>query len=233
MSAIEKLKAFRRSPKKLIVTAVLVAVFIALMLYGRNSGLNRQKLVYSESLDKVAADVNGTSLTFRDAAFYVAVEEAQVEREAYEYDPENPSKYWNTHVNGIYIRVAARNAAIQMAIHDEIFYQMAVQEGIELTEEEEETVASMHRDYWGDLTADGKDSRLGVSSEDIYACMQKIACAQKYQTIYAALEDADYEEFNFGEPRYEELLKKQKYRIHKDVWGRVDFGNVTLSRGNE
>lgn len=233
MSAMEKLKRFRRSRKKYWITAALLAVFAALMLYGRNSGLHRSKLVYSQSLDEVAAEVNGAELTFREVAFYVAVEEAQVEKQAYEYDPENPKKYWNTHVNGLYIRVAARNAAIQMAIHDEVFYQLAMNEGVALSAEEEENVLFMYEEYLSDFTADGKMERLGVSPDDIYESMCKMAYAQKYQSIYAQLSDAAYEEYNFGEARYEELLKEQNYVIHKDVWGRVDFGNVTISREEE
>lgn len=230
MKVMEKLREFRRSPKKYIITVVLLAAFAGLMLYGRNSGLHRAKLVYSQSLDEVAAEVNGTRLTLRDAAFYVAVEEAQVEQQAYEYDPEDPRKYWNTHVNGLYIRVAARNAAIQMVIHDEIFYQLAMKEGIELNGEEEEALERLYGEYWADFTADGKAGRLGVTEDDIYGSMRKMAYAQKYQTIYAELSGAEYEEYDFGEARYEELLKEQSYKIHKDIWGRVDFGNVTLSR---
>lgn len=230
MRVMDKLRAFRRSWTKYLITAALLAAFVCLMLYGRNMGLHRTKLVYSQSLDEVAAEVNGMKLTFRDAAFYVALEEAQVEEQAYEYDPDDPKKYWNTHVNGLYIRVAARNAAIQMLIHDAIFYQLAMQEEVALNEEEEESLGRMHTQYWEDYTADGKAERLGITSDDLYECMRKMAYAQKYQAIYAELADAEYEEYNFGEARYEELLREQDYVIHKNVWGRVDFGNVTLVR---
>lgn len=233
MNIVEKLREFRGSRKKFIITFVLLAAFAGLMLYGRSYGLHRSKLVYSQALDEIAAEVNGTRLTLRDAAFYVAVEEAQVERQAYEYDPKDPGKYWNTHVNGLYIRVAARNAAIRMVIHDEIFYQLAMAEGIELNTEEEAALERLYGEYWADFTADRKAERLGVLPDDIHKSMRKMAYAQKYQKIYAELSGAEYEEYNFGEARYEELLKEQRYKIHKDVWGRVDFGNVTLAREEE
>lgn len=233
MNVRDRIKNFRKSRKKYIITAVLFAALFGLLVYGRSIGLSRAKLIYSQSLDLAAAEVNGSRLTLRDAAIYVALEEAQVEREAYEYNPEAPKEYWNTHVNGIYIRVAARNAAIQMAIHDELFYQLAREEGIELSGSEEEHLAQAARDFWSDLTADGKAGRLGVSEEDVCAAMRKMAYAQKYQDIYAAMEGASYEDYQFGEARYEELLKTQKYRIYKDVWGRVDFGNVTILRDDE
>ena len=95
----------------------------------------RQQLVYTESLDKVAASVNGTKLTLREIAFYVAYEEAEVEKQAFAYDAEHPKKYWGIRLNKTYVYAAARNAVIQMAIHDEVFYEMAMQEEIELTDD--------------------------------------------------------------------------------------------------
>lgn len=226
----EKLKEFRRSRKKYVITAALLVVFVALMFYGRSVGAGRGKLVYNQSLDKVAASVNGSELTFRDAALYVALEEEQVEQQAYEYDPSDPKRYWNVHVDGIYIRVAARNAAIQMAVHDEIFYQMAMENDIELSSEEEEFFLQTFESYWSDLVADNRAELLGVSEEDIYNSMRKMAYAQKYQSIYAQLQGLDYEDFNFGEAHYGELLKTQDCEINKSVWGRVDIGNVTIRR---
>lgn len=229
MNVWEKLKAFRRSRKKYIITILLAVLLLALLIWGNGAGERRSKLVYRDALDEVAVTVNGTELTLRDVAFYVAYEEAEVEEQAYEYNPEDTSEYWNVHVDGIYIRVAARNAAIQMAIHDELFYQMATEEEIFLTDEEESACQLMFEDFWSDLLDDDKADRLGVSEEDIRACMYRIALAEKYQSIYAQLQDADYEQYNYGEALYEMLLKEQRYSINKNVWGRVDFGNVTLT----
>ena len=146
MKVWEKLKAFRQSRKKYIITLILLVTLVALMIYGKDTGERRMKLVYSQALDEVAVTVNGTDLTLRDVAFYVAFEEEQVEEQACEYNPEDTSEYWNVHVDGIYIRVAARNAAIQMAIHDELFYQMAMEEKIRLRKS---PPASLHTRIFG------------------------------------------------------------------------------------
>ena len=219
MKVWEKLKAFRQSRKKYIITLILLVTLVALMIYGKDTGERRMKLVYSQALDEVAVTVNGTDLTLRDVAFYVAFEEEQVEEQACEYNPEDTSEYWNVHVDGIYIRVAARNAAIQMAM----------EEKIRLTSEEEASCQLAYEDFWSDFTADGKAERLGVTAEDIRDCMYRMALAQKYQSIYAQLQDVEYEQCNYGEAVYETLLKEQTYSINKDVWGRIDFGNVTLT----
>ena len=41
---------------------------------------NARPLVYRESLDEVAAQINGEKLTLRDMAFYVGYEEYQIQQ---------------------------------------------------------------------------------------------------------------------------------------------------------
>jgi hypothetical protein len=215
--------------KKWCVTAFLLLVLAAMGAYSYWKGNLRSKLVYPESLDMVTATVNGEDLTLREVAFYVAYEEEEVERQAYVYDPDDTNVYWNLHANNTYIRNAARNAAIQMAIHDELFYQMALSEELTLSEEEEALLEEQVEETWEDLTDYGKDVRLGVVREDIAQTLEKIAYAEKMQYIYANVQGLDEEDFYFYSDSYLDFLDKQDYKIAEDVWGRVDFGNVTLT----
>jgi hypothetical protein len=224
----EKVKNFRRSRKKYLVTLVLVLLLFALAAYSNWISGQRSKIVYAQSLDTVALEVNGTELTLKDVAFYVAYEEDQVEQQALAYDAEDTGKYWNVHVDGVFVRIAARNAAAQMAIHDEVFYQMAMAEGMELSDEEEEALQSHLNDFWADLVEGEKDTRLGVTKDDIETTMRKIAYAQRMQTIYAEENGKDYEDYDFSGEAYEELLKTQKYKIRENIWKRLGFGNITL-----
>ena len=151
MAVRDKIRAFRHSPKKYILTIVLAIIVIILGIYAYNANGNRNKIDYANSLDNIAATVNGQKLTLEDLAFYVVYEEHEVENEAQVYNPENTNKYWNMHIDGEFIRIAARDSAMQMAIHDEIFYHMALDEGIELTDEEKENAANTQEDFWNDL----------------------------------------------------------------------------------
>ena len=126
MKLRERIRRFRRSPKKYLVTLALSVLVVVLGWYSMQNRSGRDRLVYADSLDLVAAEVNGEELTLRDLAFYVAYEEAEVEERAIAYDPDDTIQFWNLHTDGVFIRNAARNAAIQMAIHDEIFYRMAI-----------------------------------------------------------------------------------------------------------
>ncbi|MCI5856726.1 MAG: hypothetical protein MR016_05090 [Agathobacter sp.] len=214
--------------KKWCITAVLLVALAVMGIRSYQKGQGKTMLVYADSLEQVAAEVNGSTLTLRQLAFYVAYEEDEVERQAYIYNPKDTNIYWNLHANNTYIRTAARNAAIQMALHDELFYQLAVEEGVNLSRKEEDTLSEKIREYWTELVDYGKAERLGVDRDDVAQTMRKIAYAQKMQYIYAITQGMDEEDFGFTADAYQQFLKKQDYTIEEDVWGRVDFGNVTL-----
>lgn len=224
---MKKQKEKRNRRPHWFVTILLLIV--VLVLAGSSwQTRQRQQIVYPESLDQVAASVNGTSLTLRDIAFYVAYEEAEVEKQAFAYDAEHPKKYWGIRLNGSYVYAAARNAIIQMAIHDELFYRMAVKEKIALTDEEKQALSGKEQEFWQDLVEDGKDELLGVSEKDIAETMKRIAYAQKYQSIYAQMQGTSYEDYDFTSETYQTLLEKQDYSINKRAVKRLGVGSITL-----
>lgn len=216
----------QRKPRWFVTIILLVILFFSVGSWWQTK--QRQQLVYPEALDKVAASVNGTSLTLRDIAFYVAYEEAEVEKQAFAYDAEHPEQYWKLHLNNTYVYAAARNAVIQMAIHDEVFYQMAVKEEISLTDEEEQALTDKEQEFWQDLVEDGKDAMLGVSEEDIAETMRRIAYAEKYQSIYAQMQGASYDDYAFSEKAYVALLEEQEYTINQKIVKRLGVGTITL-----
>ena len=219
---------FRKNYKRWIITLVLVVVLIALAIGAYQKGISRKDLVYAESLDKVAVTVDGRDLTLKDLAFYIAYEEAEVEKEAQVYDEDDTNKYWNLHIDGVFVKVSAKNAIIQMAVHDESFYQAAVKEGIELNEEEYKLLDSSVEDFWNDLQDYDKTERLNVTREDISVQMEKVTLAQKYQIIQAGMSGESYESFAFSGEGYEKLLEEHQYKIRESVWNRIPIGNVTL-----
>lgn len=212
------------------MTFVLVLVLIGIGIYSFSQDGRGSKIDYATNLDTVAAVVNGEELNLRELAFYVYYEESQVEKQAVIYNPENPNKYWNTRTDHTYIRTAARNAAIQMGIHDTIFYQMAMEEKIELTDGERELYETRLSDVWADLTDDNKESMMGIDYEDIAETMLRMTYAQKMQYIYAELQNGAYGDYDFSTDTYQAFLESVDYSIVPDVWSRVDFGNVTIRR---
>lgn len=224
----QKLREFHRSRKKYLVTLALVAISAALLVFSPRASARRDKLDYASSLGEVAAVVNGEELTLRELAFYVAYEEAQVHEQAVAYNPDNPAEYWNVRIDKLLVRAAARNAAIKMAVHDVIFSQMGEADGVALTEEEERILLYEQENFWQDLVEDGKTAGLGVTREDIFASMRRIALAEEYQAVYEQVQGAQAGDYDYDETVYEDFLDTQDYEIYSNVWKRVDFGNVTL-----
>ncbi len=217
-----------RMKRKFFITLALACVVVVLVVYRETTAGTRGKLDYASSLDQVAAVVNGEELTLRRLAYYVAYEEALVEKQALIYNPENTSQYWNVHEKFDFIRVKARDTALQMAIHDVIFSNMADAEGVTLDEGEEERLIFEQTNFWQDLVEDEKTEGLGVVREDIFESMKRAALAQKYQSIYEQINGVAPGACDIEKEDYLALLADQDYEIRTQLWRRVPFGDVTL-----
>lgn len=63
---------------------------------------------------------------------------------------------------------------------------MAVAEGVKLDVTEQEYLENDESDFWSDLE-DWQREQLGISEEELDSEMEKIALADKYQSIYAEM----------------------------------------------
>lgn len=222
------MKIFLESMKKFRVLWIFALAIFLLSFIADKSYQNRQDLVYNQSLDEVVAEVEGQNITLRDFAVYVVFQEDFVQEQALIYDSENTRKYWGLNLNGKFISFSARDTAMEMAIHDELFYQLSQELELSLTEDELAVLNNDVDDFWSDLVDEGKDKKLGISREDVYQSFYKIACGQKAQLIYTSMDGVDYEDYNFGEEEYLSFLKNYKYKIEDSVLERLNFGNITL-----
>lgn len=228
MRLAKGIKEVIRNPRKYMVTIVLGVLVILLGMFTIRSAGSRKELSYTECLDQTAVTVNGQKVTFREAALYVAYEEQSVQEQALVYDMDHTDKYWNLHIDGEFVRVAAKHTTQQMLIHDMIFYQMAMEENLELSEEENQAFENSFCDFWSDLTDEGKEEMLGVTEKEIHEAMYHMALAQKYQEIYAVIHEISKEDLDFNGEAYQELLADNKYKVNESVWDRLSFGNITL-----
>ena len=222
------MRFFLQSIKKFRVLWIFVILFAILSGVANESRISRTDIVYPESLDLVIAIVGEDEITLREFAVYVAHQELQVQELANIYDPEDTRKYWNVHTNGIYVSHAARNEAMSMAIHDALFYQMAIELQLNLTEEERQILQNDVDDFWYDLTDDEKEKKLGIQKDDIYTAMEKIALAQKAQYICAGIDGVKYTDYDYNEEVFLDFLSDYSYNVNDGVLNRLDFGDITL-----
>lgn len=214
--------------KKYKVTLILLVLTVITGIIAADTRKNRTDIVYPESLDLVVATVEGVDITLRDFAVYVAHQEAEVQEQALVYDAEDTRKYWNMHTDGTFISHLARNEAMSMAIHDELFYQLSLDLNITLSENEMQILENDVDDFWNDLQDEEKEKALGITREDVYNTMYKIACSQKSQIIYAKMRNLSNEDLDFYEEEFLAFLEEYEYKVYDRVLNRIDFGDVTL-----
>ena len=129
----------RRKDVSFAMKKSLAAVLLVCVLFCVSGCGTRVKTIeFKEHLDDTVLELDGRKIPLRELAFYVAYEEQLIQEQALVYDASNPNAYWNTHINGHFMRVQARDEAMNQAIHDFIFYEMAQELGIELDQDEEQ-----------------------------------------------------------------------------------------------
>ena len=213
--------------QKLRFTAVLVVLLIILGTASYREQGKRQKLSFPESLDLVVVTVDGEQVTLREMAFYIAYEEGSMEDAAIIYNPDNTDEYWRLYTNHTFLREQAKQTVVDMTVHDTLFAQMAAEEGVVLSEAEEQYLANEQQDFWSDLTEEQRES-LSVSEDTLDETMRKMALAQKYQSILAEMEQVDYEDYSIGGTEYEKLLAQHTCELDETTWDRVPFGSITV-----
>lgn len=213
--------------QKLRFTAVLVVLLIILGTASYREQGKRQKLSFPESLELVVVTVDGEQVTLREMAFYIAYEEGSMEDAAIIYNPDNTDEYWRLYTNHTFLREQAKQTVVDMTVHDTLFAQMAAEEGIVLSEAEEQYLANEQQDFWSDLTEEQRES-LSVSEDTLDETMRKMALAQKYQSILAEMEQVDYEDYSIGGTEYEKLLAQHTCELDETTWDRVPFGSITV-----
>lgn len=213
--------------KQAVIFGIAVVLFTAVAWVGAQSRAKKMgKVVYGENLDEVIATVDETPITLRDFGIYAVHEENLVQEQARVYD-DDTKKYWSAHTNGGFLKLTARDAAIDLLIHDVIFYGMAKEAGISLNQEEKEYLANEQADFWSDLEEEQR-KKLAMSKEEVEDAFLKMALAQKMQQQYALEQGKDSSEYEAAGEAYQEMLADYEIEKNEEFIDRIDFGNIVL-----
>lgn len=108
-----------KKKRKIRETTLFTMIMLMLTLaIGASSWVRARsigKLSYLEHLDDTIVTVDGTDYKCRNLAFYLAYQEMTTEEQAKVYDLEQTDKYWNAHANGSFLRLEAKDQAMDMA----------------------------------------------------------------------------------------------------------------------
>ncbi len=219
--------------KRTLKRTLAVLLVLCSVLTGTcGCGARQETIVFSEHLDDTVLTLDGTDYPLRALAFYIAYEEQTIQQQALLYDEKDPEKYWNTHMNGHFTRVRARQEAMNLAIHDFIFYAEATELELSLEQDEIDYATQCSEDFWMDLGEYGQQA-LGITKEELTEDILRMALAQKYEELYAAMEDVEPEDCQLGGMVYEEIIKEHTYKIRNRVWEGISMGRVTLEQKKE
>ena len=72
--------------------------------------------------------------------------------------------------------------------------------------------------------------RLGITKAELTEDLLRMALAQKYQELYAAMKNVPKEDYDVSGAAYETLLEAHTYKIRDRLWEGVSMGHVTLDQ---
>ncbi len=216
--------------KKVSKSFLVGALCAALLVAGVYSWQGRQDIAFADCLDETVFTANGQKVQMKDLGFYVLYEEREVELQAQVYNPQNTRDYWNLHVDGVFIQQQAKDTILEMAIHDQLFYQKATEENLTLDAEEEKSYRNALTDFWMDLL-DEQVEQMPVSDEYIIETMHKIALAEKYQIMLAEKMGDSYASYQWDGYGYKKWREKQDVKVNDKLWERITVGNISLRHG--
>lgn len=206
-----------------LMLTLVASVSIAFALRSKSFG----SIPYDRHMDEIILTVDKTGYRLRDLAVAIAIQEKMTQGQALAYDRKDPQKFWNIHANGRFIRLESKNIAMESALHDIIFYEMARADGLKLTPEEMVYSQNQQMDFWNDLEEEGR-IRLGISMEECEAAFSHMALAQKKQQLLADEKGVSYEAYDRDGAAYQKLLKTHDYDI-RPLWERLNYGHITVN----
>lgn len=209
---------------------VLLLLIVGILIYvALNNFQNKSKLVYTDHLEDVAVTVDGEDITLGDLSFYVLYEEQLVEEQARIYNPESPKDYWNAHTNGYFLQGKAKEAVIEMAIHDKIFYKKAKEENLVMSSDDKQILENARTDFWTSLY-DEQLERVPTDFDSVNKTIAQIALAQKYQERLADEMSTTYSGLNWNGYDYQKMLEEEhEVKYNNRIWKRVIIGDITLT----
>ncbi len=210
---------------KILVLLVCAAVIVYALL---SMGEGRGPVDYNQHIEDTIVTIDGNEVTFKDLAFYILYEERKIEEQARVYNSDYTKDYWNLHTNDTFIQEEAKDVVMGMAVHDHLFYQMAVAEGMDsLTPSEEDELNFAITDFWEDML-DIQWELLPCDEETINEQIRIAAIAEKYQNHLAKENGPSQAAYKYDGYYYSLIRDEHTVKINKKLWDRFVLGDITL-----
>ena len=232
----------KKSVKKTIIAIisvlavfVVIGLLIGVILYVKK--LNRFE--YKDHLDEVVITVDQRNITLREFGYYVYQIEGYTQEQALVYNPDNPAEWWNTHFSSgpdsQFVCEYAKDVAVNLCIADEIFYEEAKKQGLELNEDGDEKVKTDTQEMINKMDS-VQMSSTGLDEKIISELKKKQLLSTTYAEFlvntvdFSEYDEDPYKLVNWDGAYYqEEILPKHSVQINDDLLGKIAFGKITVN----
>lgn len=156
-------------------------------------------------LKKVVVTVNDSKITLEDMMFYIYAVEAQGNYYEQMYQSYFGTSYWDTeYEKGVTIRQMLKKYVMDTIVMNEILYEKAVAEKIELTKEEKEENAKNTKEMFAGLS-ESVIKQTGFTEDKLLAVQERTAIVYKYQ-------DSIVEGFDIDDAAIKATIKAEEHR---------------------
>lgn len=210
-----------------VVTVILVAMVLTLF-YKKNTAFH-----YENELNTVAIRTTEENIPLRALSYYFMIEEESVNETALTYDAENPKAYWGLYVNNTFVSDEARDTAINYFLRDHLYYNLAMEEQMSLTEEEWEEVYLKTGDILEGLTE--KQQSLHMTEEDVQQALMENQLADNYILKHAKEQGLEMTEevlsayYGINSSFFKNLKEEKEVTPDEELLDNIRMGSLTIN----
>lgn len=172
-------------------TGKLISIWLVLIIIGLSlqaAGCSRAAKAKSETL---VLTVDDTKVYLNEMMYHVML--AEMQGELYASVLQNGEDYWDMDDgNGATMAEVAKDMAMDNAVKYQLFYDLAMQKGYEMTDEEKEISKSQAENIMLNISAEVLQ-KLELSEEQLLIILDKIAIATRYYNDFVKTLDVDEE----------------------------------------
>ncbi|MGN0312490.1 MAG: hypothetical protein ACI4CC_06910 [Lachnospiraceae bacterium] len=210
-----------------IVTVILLAA-VAALVYKKNTAF-----VYEKALEKTAITTTEENIPLKSLSYYFMIEEESVNETALTYDAENPKAYWGLYVNNSFVCDEALDTAVDYFLRDHLYYQLAMQEEMSLTQEEWDDIYLKTGDIMEGMTE--KQKTLHMTEEDVEQALVENQLADDYVLKMAKALDLHMTEevlsayFGINSPFFKKQKEEKQVAVNEKLLENIKLGSLTIN----
>ncbi len=228
--------------KKYIIVILFLVVLIGglfTMAYFKNKN---SKYDFKKHVNETAITVDGKNISLKETFYYIKDVEDNINAMAVKYNKDDPNEFWNTHYrigadqDSVFIRDYAKSTAIDECVYDYVMEKEAVNNGVFLTKEEEETQEDNAKSYYDSIDADIVN-KMGITLDIVTDSFKRRTLVQKYvQLAVKDIQDSGYsgddtmQQLSYsGEYYKQNILSNYTVSRNDTMWDSITFGTITSS----